>query len=228
MGPVLQLNNLSCERDDRVLFEQLSLTVSSGDIIHFKGPNGAGKTTLLRHLVGLGQVVLGDVLWRDDLLESQNRLDGRFFWYLAHRPAVTLMQSPLENLSFCVALLQPFSHNRQVSQGQLVSQDQPISEDQLWQALETAGLRGYEDVPAYQLSAGQQRRIALARLYLDMPSVKLWLLDEPFTALDAQAVAQLETAIDSFSKQGGTVLMTSHHGLTDIPVRDVWIGQEPS
>lgn len=207
MQVLLKAEKLYCERDDRVLFEQLSFTAGTGEILHIKGPNGAGKTTLLRRLVGLSWVVEGELEWDAMLSPDSQRLDGQNFWYLAHRPAVTLQLTPLENLAFAVAL-----HN--------VDADESI----LWAALDTVGLRGYEDVPSGSLSAGQQRRVALARLYLDLPDVRLWVLDEPFTALDVHAVAQLENRIEQFAEQGGTVIMTSHHGLNHTAVRELHIG----
>lgn len=207
MTELVRASQLFCERDERVLFNGLSFSVKAGEILHIKGPNGAGKTTLLRRLVGLSWIVEGQVHWHESLSEQGEKLDGHGFWYLAHRPAVTLQQTALENLAFFVGL-----HNIALSQ------------DQLWDALTTVGLRGYEDVPAASLSAGQQRRIALARLYLDIPTIKLWLLDEPFTALDVNAVKQLEQRIESFAEAGGTVIMTSHHGLHHTAVRELNIG----
>ncbi|WP_196158251.1 cytochrome c biogenesis heme-transporting ATPase CcmA [Reinekea sp. G2M2-21] len=207
MTELLRAENLYCERDERVLFNHLDFSLQAGEILHVKGPNGAGKTTLLRRLVGLSWVVEGQLKWHDSLSEQGEKLDGHGFWYLAHRPAVTLQQTPLENLAFAVAL-----HN------------QNLPSEAIWQALDTVGLRGYEDVPAGSLSAGQQRRVSLARLYLDMPSIKLWLLDEPFTALDVNAVRQLERRIEAFAESGGTVVMTSHHGLTHTAVRELLIG----
>lgn len=207
MTELAAATDLFCERDDRVLFENLSFCINQGDIIHVKGPNGAGKTTLLRRLVGLSWVVEGDIHWNKLVSDNGRRLDGHCCWYLAHRPAVTLLQSPLENLAFAAAL-----HGCDAT------------EEDLWQALKTVGLNGYEDVPAHSLSAGQQRRVALARLYLPVSSVKVWILDEPFTALDVDAVAQLESRITSFAAEGGTVIMTSHHGLKDTKVRELKIG----
>ena len=207
MSRLLTASNLFCERDERVLFDGLSFSVSSGEIVHIKGPNGAGKTTLMRRLAGLSWIVQGELQWSSTVSDDQRRLDGHRFWYLAHRPAVTLVQTPLENLRFAAAL-----------------QNIIVAEAQLWQVLSEVGLRGYEDVLAASLSAGQQRRVALARLYLDLPDVRLWLLDEPFTALDVDAVAQLETRIKQFAEAGGTVLMTSHHGLHHTAVRELAIG----
>ncbi len=207
MTKLVTATALFCERDERVLFEDLSFAVHAGEILHIKGPNGAGKTTLLRRLVGLSWVVEGGLNWHSSVSDNSSDLDGHCFWYLAHHPAVTALQTPLENLSYSVAL-----------------HGEKLAESVLWEALSQVGLRGYEDVPAHRLSAGQQRRVALARLFLIMPRVKLWLLDEPFTALDVQAVAQLEKAIEAFAEQGGTVMMTSHHGLTHTCVRELTIG----
>jgi len=216
MPELLKATDLFCERDERILFSNLSFAVDQGEILHIQGGNGAGKTTLLRRLVGLSWVVDGKVTWHAPVSDGDSpdgdspdgdSLDGNSFWYLAHRPAVTLMQTPLENLAFALAL-----HN------------QVLSPEALWQALATVGLRGYEDVPAHSLSAGQQRRVSLARLYLELPAVRLWLLDEPFTALDVNGVAQLEQRIERFAEQGGTVIMTSHHGLRHTAVRHLLIG----
>ncbi|MEJ2043215.1 MAG: cytochrome c biogenesis heme-transporting ATPase CcmA [Reinekea sp.] len=207
MAGLLTASNLFCERDERILFRDFSFIVQPGEILHIKGPNGAGKTTLIRRLVGLSWIVEGELHWSTQVSENHRQLDGHRFWYMAHRPAVTLVQTPLENLKFAAAL-----HNIN------------CTEDTLWQALDTVGLRGYEDVPAGSLSAGQQRRVSLARLYLDIADIQLWILDEPFTALDVHAVAQLESRIEQFAESGGTVLMTSHHGLSHTAVRELVIG----
>lgn len=201
MPPILKAIDLYCERDERALFSNLCITVNTGDILHLKGPNGAGKTTLLRALAGLSQLVEGELCWSEKVSENTRQLLGECFWYLAHKPAVTLVQTPLENLAFHLAL-----HN--------VNHDETV----LWAALNEVGLRGYEDVPCHQLSAGQQRRVALARLYVDVPSIQLWILDEPFTALDVSAVAQLEQRMFAYVQNGGAIIMTSHHGLSQSSV----------
>ncbi|MFQ3228967.1 cytochrome c biogenesis heme-transporting ATPase CcmA [Reinekea sp.] len=207
MGQLLSAKHLFCERDDRILFQNLEFVVNEGDILHIKGPNGSGKTTLLRRLVGLSGVVEGELVWQTELSQPSGKLSTDLCWYLAHRPAVTMLQTPLENLTFSLAL-----HNALPKQ------------EELWQALETVGLRGYEDVPASSLSAGQQRRVALSKLYIAMPNIKLWVLDEPFTALDVSAVSQLEARIEQFAEAGGTVIMTSHHGLNHTAVKILDLG----
>jgi heme exporter protein A len=208
MNELLTARELFCERDDRILFQNLSFKVCEGDILHIKGPNGSGKTTLLRRLVGLSAVVEGQLNWQSPLRQHSGQLSADLCWYLAHRPAVTMLQTPLENLAFSLAL-----HN--------VVPEPEV----LWQALDTVGLRGYEDVPASSLSAGQQRRVALSKLYVEVPAITLWVLDEPFTALDVEAVSQLETRIEQFAESGGTVIMTSHHGLNHTSVKILDLGQ---
>ena len=102
---------------------------------------------------------------------------------------------------------------------------QPADREAIWQALAQVGLRGFEDVPCHTLSAGQQRRVALARLYLAPPP--LWILDEPFTALDKHGVAQLEAHLARHCEQGGLVVLTTHHTLTEKPAgyRELDLGQ---
>jgi len=202
MTPVLSAQGLRCERDDRLLFEQLDLSLMPGDILHLTGPNGSGKTTLLRALVGLGQAVEGQIQWFGGHSRSSEKI-----WYIGHRPGVTLLQSPLENLRYGLAL-----------------RGLERSEHDLYQALEQVGLRGYEDIPSGQLSAGQQRRVALARLFLDTPSISVWVLDEPLTALDDGAIEGLKTRIHQFAASGGSVLMTSHHGMSGDAVRTLSLG----
>ncbi len=202
MTPVLTAQALRCERDDRLLFEQLSFDLMPGDILHLTGPNGSGKTTLLRSLVGLGQSVEGQIRWFDGRQKANEKI-----WYIGHRPGVTLLQSPLENLRYGLALrgLEP-------------------NETDLWRALESVGLRGYEELPSRQLSAGQQRRVALATLFLNTPTIAAWVLDEPLTALDDAAVGLLKHRIQQFAAEGGAVLMTSHHGMDGDGVRTLVLG----
>ncbi|HFK7184878.1 TPA: cytochrome c biogenesis heme-transporting ATPase CcmA [Serratia odorifera] len=187
---MLEVRNLSCVRDERVLFSGLSFSLSSGEIVQIEGANGAGKTSLLRILAGLARPDGGEVLWRG---ESTLRSRERYHWellYLGHHPGINAMLTPFENLRF-------YQQVRRATDGQAI-----------WQALEQVGLVGYEDLPVGQLSAGQQRRVALARLWLsDCP---LWILDEPLTAIDKQGVTELIRLFDQHVQQGGMVLLTSH------------------
>lgn len=196
MTELLRADSLRCERDQRDLFADLSFTVNAGDIVHVTGANGAGKTTLLRALLGLGWLAAGKVHWHRDLCSGHEELDAGCLWYIAHRSAVTLNLTPLENLTFALAL-----------------HAVTLPAEQLWRALAIAGLSGFEDIPAVRLSAGQRRRVALARLYLELSSIRLWLLDEPYTALDAKAVVQLGERITDYAARGGAVILTSHQPL---------------
>ncbi|WP_428242151.1 cytochrome c biogenesis heme-transporting ATPase CcmA [Gynuella sp.] len=178
------------------MFKNLVVTLTSHQVMQVKGANGSGKTTLLRKLVGLSDVVEGDVEWYEPV-GSKQELDAGKFLYLGHRPGVTNVSTALENLRFSVSLKAHLS----------------LPEARYLAALDKVGLKGFEDVPAHSLSAGQQRRIALARLYLLDEAVPLWVLDEPFTALDLDGVAKLEQHIASHSERGGSVILTTHHRL---------------
>ena len=198
---------LACERDWRMLFEHLDMQVRSGDMLQISGPNGSGKTSLLRLLAGLMQPTQGEVLLNGKPLAEQGSELARNLVWIGHAAGIKDLLTPEENLTWLCAL------------------HRPASRETIWQALEAVGLRGFEDVPCHTLSAGQQRRVALARLYLDSPP--LWILDEPFTALDKQGVAQLEAHLAQHCEQGGMVVLTTHHTLERTPsgYRDINLGQ---
>lgn len=187
----LQAADLLVVRDGRELFRGLGLSVAGGAVLRVEGPNGAGKTTLLRVLAGLDQDFEGHIEWpaaaeagrpwREDVL------------FLGHLPGIKGTLTPAENLDWLVRL-----------RGREARCD-------VGEALARVGLRGYEDVPSAQLSAGQRRRVALARLYLERAPV--WILDEPFTAIDRGGVAQLEALLATHADAGGAVLVTTHHEL---------------
>lgn len=201
----LSTHDVSCERDDRILFEGLNLSVLQGDLIQLVGPNGAGKTTLLRLMAGLNQDFDGEVRWQGENIQDCFQDYARQRLYIGHLSAIKKVLTPLENLRW------------------FVSSWPEVSEDALWQALEEVTLAGYEDVPCQQLSAGQQRRVALARLLVT--PTPLWILDEPFTALDKAGVAWLEGQLANHVERGGSVLITSHHALNDIPaLRQIELG----
>ncbi|NNJ16605.1 cytochrome c biogenesis heme-transporting ATPase CcmA [Pseudomonas putida CSV86] len=207
MTPHLQAVGLACERDWRMLFEHLELQVTAGDMLQISGPNGSGKTSLLRLLAGLMQPTQGQVLLNGKPLAEQGAELARSLVWIGHAAGIKDLLTPEENLTWLCAL------------------HRPASREAIWRALEAVGLRGFEDVPCHTLSAGQQRRVALARLYLDSPP--LWILDEPFTALDRQGVAQLEAHLARHCEQGGMVVLTTHHTLERTPsgYRDINLGQ---
>lgn len=193
--PVLNAVTLGCERDQRRLFTGVSFQLQAGDMLRIRGPNGCGKSSLLRLLCGLARPTSGHVELFGQALERQRgTLASKVLW-IGHATGIKALLTAEENLAWLSAL-----HTCGTS-------------DVVVQALTEMGLRGFEDTPCHALSAGQQRRIALARLYLPTPPL-LWLLDEPFTALDATGTAQLETRLAEHCMRGGTVVLTTHHELT--------------
>lgn len=180
-----------------MLFEQLELSVLAGQMLQIVGPNGSGKTSLLRLLCGLMQPTAGEILLEGRPLQAQRDELARQMLWIGHAAGIKGLLTPEENLAWLCAL------------------HQPASAEQIRQALMAIGLRGFEDVPSYTLSAGQQRRVALARLYLKPP--RLLILDEPFTALDKQGVAQLEQHLAAHCEQGGSVIFTTHHSVSHKP-----------
>ena len=190
-----------------MLFEHLELRLAGGDMVQISGPNGSGKTSLLRLLAGLMQPTAGQVRLNGKPLHEQRTELARNLLWIGHAAGIKDVLTAEENLSWLSAL-----HH-------------PATRESIWQALAAVGLKGFEDVPCHTLSAGQQRRVALARLYLDGPP--LWVLDEPFTALDKQGVAQLEEHLSRHCEQGGMVVLTTHHTLTRMPAgyRDLDLGR---
>ncbi len=179
---LLEARSLGLERGGRVLFEGLSFTMRAGQLVQIEGANGAGKTSLLRILAGLSRYGFeGEVERLAPLL------------YLGHLSSVKGVLTPRENLAWHL------------------SGEGVYSAAQIESALAKVGLYGYEDVPSHSLSAGQHRRVNLARLYLsDAP---LWLLDEPFTAIDRQGVAELEALLVQRVEAGYAIVLTSHQPL---------------
>ncbi|HIX61012.1 MAG TPA: cytochrome c biogenesis heme-transporting ATPase CcmA [Candidatus Halomonas stercoripullorum] len=194
----LQARSLACERDDRWLFRNLDLDIGAGEIVRVEGPNGSGKTTLLKILSGQLADYEGELFWNERPMREMRDAFLANLLYMGHAPGVKTALTPLENLAWYQALA-----------------GQVRDETARYQALEEVGLLGYEDVPAGQLSAGQQRRVALARLVL-VPR-PLWVLDEPFTAIDREGVAALEQRLVVHARRGGCVLVTTHHELTPCP-----------
>ncbi len=193
----LQVEQLACERDERRLFSDLSFSVSAGDMLQIEGPNGVGKTSLMRVLAGLLPAVEGRLLWQGEPLEDQWSEFYQATLFLGHLAGIKPELTTLENLSWYAA------------------QEGETDEALLEQALAQVGLQGYEDQPAHQLSAGQKRRVALARLLITHKP--FWLLDEPFTALDKAAVAALEQRMVAHTRAGGAVVLISHHALEGLP-----------
>ncbi|MCW9023137.1 MAG: cytochrome c biogenesis heme-transporting ATPase CcmA [Gammaproteobacteria bacterium] len=190
---ILEVQSLSCTREDRDLFSGLSFTLTPGHALQIEGPNGSGKTTILRLLCGLRLPDEGDILWNGQSIFEDRAEYLSNLAYIGHAHGVKGELTPLENL--------------QVSQA-MSAVESPISADE---ALEKLGLFGFEDAPSRTLSAGQRRRVALARLMLN--PVPLWILDEPFTAIDIHGQKQIENMITEHVLRGGMAILTSHHPL---------------
>lgn len=189
---MLDARQLQASRDDRVLFSGLDFQLAPGHVLQVAGPNGAGKTTLLNGIAGLFPLETGILTWKDKpVVDDPDAFRSDVVW-LGHQPGLKLMLSPRENLTW-------LSRLRGVS---------PTAES-MDAALDKVGLYGYEDIPLARLSAGQKRRAALARLFVE--SCPLWILDEPFTAIDRQGVTELEGWLCDHAAAGGMILLTTHH-----------------
>lgn len=193
---MLSARQLFCERGERVLFQQLDFELREGQVLQVQGSNGSGKTTLMRILCGLNDSYQGAVYWYGEEIEKQTDSFFASLLYIGHRVGVSKVLTPLENLRWSCGL------------------KQQVNDKILSAALAEVGLRGFEDFPCYTLSAGQQQRVSLARLVVIR--ARLWVLDEPFTTLDARGVKQLEALVQAQASSGGAVMITTHHKL-DIP-----------
>jgi len=187
----LRANALTCVRGERTLFTGLDLEVSAGEWLHVRGENGIGKTSLLRLLSGLTKPAAGEIFWNEQLISADPSEYHRNLLFLGHRDSLKEDLTALENLSIATAL-----------------DGITVSEEEILLALHRFGLRGREDLPVNCLSAGQKRRVLLARLLLRQ--AKLWILDEPFNALDVRAVEMLSELILEHIASGGMAIMTSH------------------
>ena len=192
---MLKVVDLECVRGDRRLFTDLNFELLPGELLHLYGHNGSGKTTLMRAICGLIQPTAGDVLWQDESTRKLAEEFTREVIYIGHKNGIKDDLDGIENLRVTCAL-----------------DGAPISEQQAWDALEQLGMRGHEDLPTRVLSQGQKRRIGLARLLVH--KAKLWILDEPFTALDKAAVGFLQGVIRDHIDRGGMVILTTHQEVT--------------
>ena len=191
---MLEVSNLTAIRDERVLFENLQFEIKPGELVQIEGRNGTGKTTLLRIVAGLGDREEGLIKWKGEEVEKSRDVFHQDLLFLGHQTGVKRELTALENLRF----YQSIQNNRS-------------SDEEIFIALAQVGLAGREDVPVAQLSAGQQRRVALARLWLSKQI--LWILDEPLTAIDKQGVKVLESLFASHADNGGIVVLTTHQDM---------------
>ncbi|MFA3793005.1 cytochrome c biogenesis heme-transporting ATPase CcmA [Aliiglaciecola sp. SL4] len=201
---LLRGQNLGCVKQDRTLFEKVNFSIDPSQLLYVRGQNGAGKTSLLRILVGLSDPAEGQVEYKQQNIQTVNEPYFQDLIYFGHKLGLSLNLNAIENLRFWCQL-------NQVS----------CTEPALFDLLAELGLVGLEDVPVSQLSAGQQRRVALARLWLKTDA-KIWILDEPFTALDVQGIALLRNKMIQHLSVGGAIIITSHQTLdVDYPTSEL-------
>ncbi|MBU3579396.1 cytochrome c biogenesis heme-transporting ATPase CcmA [Polynucleobacter sp. 73C-SIWE] len=188
---VLEGRGLRCVRGERQLFTDLNIRITSGNCLHVRGENGVGKTSLLRLLTGLSKPESGEVFWCDHSITIDSATYHRELLFLGHRDALKEDLTALENLQMYAAL-----------------DDVALSQEQAFAALWRIGLRGRENLSINCLSAGQKRRVLMARMLTRQ--ARLWILDEPFNALDIEAVHELRNLIIEHIASGGLVVLTSH------------------
>ena len=193
MGLEFVANDLRCVRGDITLFDDVGFVLKPGQSLRVHGSNGAGKTSLLRLLCGLSTPEKGEIKWQGESIWG-NADFRRELIFLGHAPAIKPDLSAVDNLMFAAAM-----------------QGQPLTVSLAKQALQTVGLRSREHLASRHLSAGQKRRVLLARL-IAWPA-QLWILDEPLAALDVKAVEELECIMTRHLEAGGMLILTSHQDL---------------
>jgi heme exporter protein A len=188
---MLSISQLSCSRGNKPLFTDVSLTLQAGQALHLEGDNGVGKTSLLRIVCGLSPADSGEVRWDGQTIQHHATAYRAALLYLGHGLSLKEELTAVENLLSDAAVA-----------GRTLTQTQALV------ALARMGLRGREHLPLRVMSQGQKRRTALARLLASQ--APLWVLDEPFVALDTQAVDGLRVLLAEHVAHGGMVLFTSH------------------
>lgn len=189
---MLEACSVACVRGARTLFNEVSFSLNPGMLLRIAGANGSGKTSLLRIVCGLASPAQGDVLWHGEPMRKQREEFHRQLVYIGHLAAVKDELTASENLNISSAL------SGRVLDGRTLDR-----------SLERMGLGAHANLPARHLSQGQRRRVALARLAA-CSDTTLWVLDEPFTALDAKAIAVAVDLITEHLARGGIAVITSH------------------
>ena len=193
-GSILAFTDLGCSKGGRQLFKGVHCTVPAGRWLHVAGANGIGKTSLLRMLCGLLPPAAGEIRWRGRPIGKLGEDYRRELCFLGHHNAIKEELTPLENLLAAAHLA-----------------DEDLDEGAALDALELVGLAGREELACRYLSQGQKRRVALARLVNERRA--LWILDEPYVALDTAAVALVASLIGAHLQRGGLVVLTTHQAV---------------
>ena len=188
---MLAVNQLARRRGLSALFSHLDLNLNAGELIYLKGANGSGKTSLLRIIAGLSSSEAGTISWHGADIQSAREDYIANLLYIGHAPAVKEDLTVAENLLTSLRMAGSFS-----------------TEEMINQALSEVGLSKRKSLPTRVLSQGQKKRLALARLSIERRP--LWILDEPFNALDIEAIKWLEAQLEKHLSQGGMVILTSH------------------
>ena len=198
---MLDVSNLCCVRGERALFSGIGFRLDGGELLYLQGSNGSGKTSLLRMLCGLSQPAAGEIRWQGELINRLGEEFRRELCYLGHANAIKEELTPLENLLASAKLA-----------------DEKLDAGAALDALEQMGLAGREDLACRYLSQGQKRRVALARLVNERRA--LWVLDEPYVALDTLAIERVAGLIGAHVQRGGLVVLTTHQAV-DVPAGSV-------
>ena len=193
MGSVclIRTENLCFERDEIKVIDPVNLELNSGDLLQVEGCNGSGKTTLLRLLTTAIKPTSGRIFYQGKKLSDCRYEYCSNIIFIGHQIALKERLTPVENLNW----LSPIG----------------ISQDSINRALDLVGLRDFETAPSWSLSAGQKRRVALARLIVS--NAKIWFLDEPFTAIDTQGIGLMRQLIDDHVSKGGAVVFSTHQSV---------------
>ncbi len=205
---MLQARQIECTRGERRLFQDLSFRLEARQALRVRGENGSGKTSLLRMVCGLSPVETGEIVWNEKRIAAQDEEYRRGLVFLGHANGLKEDLTAAENLSSALALAGIEAQRTDVHA-----------------ALADAGLAAVAELPVKLLSQGQKRRVALVRLAFcaDKP---LWILDEPFSALDAASIARIAGVVVAHLRRGGMVLFTTHQEveLAGAEVRAVELG----
>lgn len=204
---MLEASDLECVRGERRLFAGVGFRLEGGEMLNLQGHNGSGKTSLLRMLCGLTHPANGQISWRGTSIHKLGEEFRTELCYLGHHNAIKEELTPIENLLASAKLA-----------------EESLDEDAALDALEQVGLRGREDLACRYLSQGQKRRVALARLVHERRA--LWILDEPYVALDAAAVTLVAGLIGAHLQRGGLTVLTTHQTV-EVPagtVRELRLG----